>query len=167
MGRLEENDFIKRLEEGKNTKVMLMAHNAYWCQLEKFKRRYNNLEVSVFGSGTAYARVRKKDIPKDGDFIILDGSGYYSEEEFYETKKMAMKMSKENNKRVSMGYVYFISEDKRPNANTCSEIKIASFKNDNIDEETLSISTYDLLSIADIIVKIHNELENQVVFKKL
>ncbi|MCI9434502.1 MAG: hypothetical protein HFI86_04455 [Bacilli bacterium] len=66
-----------------------------------------------------------------------------------------------------MGYVYFISEDKRPNANTCSEIKIASFKNDNIDEETLSISTYDLLSIADIIVKIHNELENQVVFKKL
>lgn len=66
---------------------MLMSHNAYWCQLEKFERRYNNLEVSAFGSGTAYARMRKKDIPKDGGFIILDESGYYSEEEFCEMKK--------------------------------------------------------------------------------
>lgn len=93
MVRLEDNNLIKRLEEGKNTNIMLMAHNAYWCQLEKFKRRYNNLEISVFGSGTAYARMRKKDIPKDGDFIILDGSGYYSDEEFYEMKQIELNLN--------------------------------------------------------------------------
>ncbi len=163
MGILEDNHFIKRLEEGKNTKVMLMAHNAYWSQLEKFERRYNNFEICVFGSGTAYARMRKNDIPKDCDFIILDGSDFYRDEEFCETRKMAMKMSEENNKRVSMGYVYFTSIDN----NICREIKIASFKNENFDEETIPISGYDLLTLADMIVKTHNELENQITLKKL
>lgn len=166
MGYLEDNHLIKRLEEGKNTQVMLVAHNAYWCQLEKFKRRYNNFKICVFGSGTAYARMRKNDIPKDCDFIILDGSDLYRDDEFCETKKMAMRMSEESNKRVSMGYVYVIPMDKRSNPNICSEIKIASFKNGDFYEETIPVSSYDLLILADMIVKTHNELENQIVLQK-
>lgn len=38
METLEDNQLIKRLEEGKSTKIMLMAHNAYWYQLKKFKK---------------------------------------------------------------------------------------------------------------------------------
>lgn len=167
MEYLEDNHLIKRLEEGKDTKVMLMTHNAYWWQLEKFKRKYNNFEVCVFGSSIAYAKRRKDDIPKDCDFIILDGGDLYRDDEFRETKKMAMKMSEENNKRVSMGYVYFLPIDKRPDSNICSEIKIVSFKNGETDGETIPISSYDLLTLADRIVKTHNELENQIVLQKL
>lgn len=66
-----------------------------------------------------------------------------------------------------MGYVYVIPIDKRLNPNICSEIKIVSFKNGDVDEETIPISNYDLLTLADMIVKTHNELENQKVLQKL
>lgn len=76
-------------------------------------------------------------------------------------------MSEENNKRVSMGYVYFLPIDKRSDSNICSEIKIVSFKNGETDGETIPISSYDLLTLVDMIVKTHNELENQMVLQKL
>lgn len=167
MSYLDDNYFIKRLQEGMDTRVMLMAHNAYWYQLQKFQDIYNNFKVDVFGSGTAYARIRKEDVPKDCDFIILDGSDFYKDDEYIETKKMALKISEENNKRVSIGYVYIIPIDKRIDYNIDSEIKIASFKNGEIVEETISISSYDLLTLADIIVKKHKVLENQTILKKV
>lgn len=166
MVSLKDNHLIKRLEEEKNTTIMLMSHNAYWYQLQNLESRYKNFKLSFFGSGTAYARMRKNDIPKDCDFIILDGSEVYRDDEFCETKKMAMKMSEENNKRVSMGYVYFIPMEKRSDPDICSEIKIASFKNGDCDEETIPISMYNLLTLADIIIKTHNELENQITLQK-
>lgn len=166
MGSLKDNCFIKRLEEGKNTVVMLMAHNAIQCQLEKFKRIYSNFAITTFGSGTAYARMRKNDIPKDCDFIILDSSDYYREDELFEVSNMAMQMSEENNKRVSMVYAYFIPIEERTDLEISSEIKIASFKNGDVDEKTISLSDYDLLTLADIIVETHDELENQITLQK-
>lgn len=168
MKKLEDNNLIKRLEEGKKTTVMLMTHNSYWSQLEKFKSKYSNLEVSAFGRSTGYARMRKNDIPTDCDFIILDGLDFYKTAEFCEAIKMAMKMSKENNKRVSMGYVYFIPNEKRLNPNMCNEIKIASFKNDDCYIDTILIpSNYNLLTLADMIIETHNELEKQMVLHKI
>lgn len=110
--------------------------------------------------------MRKNDILKDCDFIILDGSDLYNDCEFYEIKRMAMKMSEENNKRVSMGYVYSLPYDKRQDPNMSSEIKIASFKNNSENEETIPVSSYDLLTLADIIVKTHNELDSLKVLQK-
>lgn len=166
MSYLDDNNFIKRLQEGMNTRLILMTHNAYWCQLQKFEKIYNNFKVDVFGSGTAYARMRKEDVPKDCDFIILDGSDFYRDNEYIEIKKMAIKISEENNKRVSIGYVYIIPIDKRLDSNMHSEIKIASFKNGDTVEETIPISNHNLLILADMIVKTHKTLENQIVLKK-
>ncbi len=141
-----------------NHLIMVMAHNAYWCQLE---RRYTNFKVSVFGSGSAYARMREEDIPKDCDFVILDGSETYRNDEFWWIKEMGMRTSADNNKRVSIGYVYFIPRDERPDSSLSCEIKVASFKNGDCYEETVPISSYDLLTLAGIIVKTHNELGRQ------
>lgn len=167
MSYLDDNNFIKRLREGINTRVMLMAHNAYWCQLQKFEKIYNNFKVDVFGSGTAYARMRKEDIPKDCDFIILDGSDFYRDDEYIETKKMAIKISEENNKRISIGYVYIIPIDERQDPSVFGEIRIASFKNGDIVEEIAPISDHDLLTLADMIVKTHKALEDQVILQKI
>ncbi len=167
MKNLESNYFIDRLEKGINTKIMLMAHNAYWFQLKKFEKIYSNFEVKVFGSSTAYLRMRKNDIPNDCDFIILDSSNFYSEDDFLEIKKIALKMSCESNKRVSIGYVYFIPLYKRTEPKMSNEIKIVSFKNNNFDETIIPLSSYDLLSLADIIVNMHNELENHMILKKM
>lgn len=84
-----------------------------------------------------------------------------------ETKKIGQKISAENNKRVTIGYVYFIPREERINPNIVSELKIISLKNDAEYEETISIEeSYNLISLADIIVEKHNELENQKVLKK-
>lgn len=163
---IEDNYLIRRLMEGKSTKIMLMAHNAYWCQLEKFKSVFDNFEITVFGSGTAYARMRKNDIPEDCDFIILDGQDFYKDYEFDEIKKMAVKMSNHNKKRVSVGYIYIIPFEKRLYPDLFCEVRIASFKNGEVYEEMLAISDHDLLTLAGIIVKIHNELENQIVLQR-
>lgn len=165
---IENNNFIRRLKSGINTNLMLMAHNAYWSQFIILERKYNNFYVNIFGSGTAYARLRKKDIPKDCDFILLDSSSYFSEDEINEIKKIGQKISEENDKRVTIGYVYFIPEEKRVNPNVCSEIKIISLKNNIVDEETISIETnHNLIFLTGIIVERHTELENQKILKKL
>ena len=167
MSYLDDNNFIKRLKTGIDTKVMLMCHNAYSYQLEKFKSVYNNLKLSIFGSGTAYARIRKKDIPDNCDFIILDGSEEYSEVEYNEIKRYAINLSEKNNKRVTAGYVYFIPVDKRVNSDIPCELIIISYKNNNENETVIPMSSdYDLLTLADIIVDTHNSLENQIIRKK-
>ncbi len=165
---LEDNHFIRRLEKGVNTKVMLMAHNAYWSQFSILERKYENFQAYIFGSGTAYIRWRKEDIPKDCDFILLDGSDYFSADEMNKTKKIARKISEENSKRVTIGYVYFVPTEERTYSNISSEIKIISLKNNVEYEETISIEeSYNLISLADIVVEKHTELETQKVLKKL
>ncbi len=167
MKSIEDNLFIKRLESGIDTGLMLMAHNAYWCQFTKWERKYKNFHAYVFGSGTAYARMIKEDIPKDCDFILLDGSDYFFEDELNETKKIGQKISEENNKRVTIGYVYFIPREDRINPNITSKIKVISLKNNSEYEETISVEgSYNLISLADIIVEKHTELENQKFLKR-
>ena len=167
MNVLENNHFIKRLESGINTGLMLMAHNAYWCQFEKLGRKYPNLNNYIFGSRTAYTRWRKEDIPKDCDFILLDGSDYFSEDEMDRTKEIGQRISEENNKRVTIGYVYFIPQSERISPNMFRELKIISLKDNGEDIETISIeSDYNLIFLAGIVSEKHTELENQKVLKK-
>ena len=168
LNTIENNPFIKRLNNGVNTSFMLMAHNAYWSQFTILERKYDNFHAYISGSGTAYTRLRKEDIPKNCDFILLDGSDYFSKDEMDKTKTMAQKISEENNKRVTIGYVYFIPKEQRIDPNIFSEIKIISLKNNVEDEETISIDgIHNLIFLAGIIVEKHIELENQKVLKKM
>lgn len=166
MGNLEEHYFIKRLESGACTKVMLMSHNAYWYQLKKYESRYSNYDISVFGSGMAYARLREHDIPSDCDFIILDGSEYYSEEEYIEAKKLAIKMSEDNNKRVTLAYVYIIPPHERKDSKVSSELITFSVNNGNINESVTPLTDYDLLTLVDIAEEMRSELDSQIILDK-
>ncbi len=99
---------------------------------------------------------------------MLDGSDFFFEDELEETKKIGQKISLENNKRVTIGYVYFMPKGKSTNSNITSEIKIISIKDNVEDEETISIEgSYNLILLAGMIVEKHNELENQNVLKKI
>ena len=162
MKGFEDSYFINRLEEGKYTSLMLMAHNAYWCQLERFQKLFSNFKLSIFGSGTSYARMRKNDIPKDADFILLDTGDFYSEYEYFFAKDLAKNISNKKNKRVTFGYLYVIPEEDRIDKGMSCEFKITSIKNNDIDEENISIASHGgLLELADMIVKTHECLENQ------
>ena len=168
MKGLKDNQFIKRLEEGIDTSVMLMAHNAYWSQFIKLERKYDNFHAYIFGRGTAYTLWRKEDIPKNCDFILLDSSDYFSKDEMNKTLKIAKKISEENHKRVTIGYIYFIPIEERTDPNIYSKIKIISLKNGVEDEETISIEEGDnLIFLASIVVEKHTALENQIVLRKL
>ena len=89
---LDDNHFIKRLEEGKDTGLMLVAHNAYWSQFRILERRYSNFRAYIFG-GIVHTHLRKEDIPKDCDFILLDGYDFFSEDNMDEIKRIAEKIS--------------------------------------------------------------------------
>lgn len=167
METIKNNYFIKTLESGNDTHLMLMSHNAYWSQFTKLEKRFNNFHIYIFGSSTSYTRMRKNDIPKDCDFILLDGSDYFSKNEMNEIKRIGQKISEDNNKRVTIGYVYFISQQERIDPNSNREIKIISIKNNLEDEETISIEDNEnLLFFAGLIAKKHDELEDQQVLKK-
>ena len=162
MKGFEDSYFINRLEEGKYISLMLMAHNAYWCQLERFQKPFSNFKLSIFGSGTSYARMRKNDIPKDADFILLDTGDFYNEYEYFFAKDLANNISNKKNKRVTFGYLYVIPAEERIDKSISCEFKITSIKNEEIDEEKISVASHNgLLELVDMIVKTHNDLENQ------
>lgn len=143
-----------------------MAHNAYHFQLSRLEKLYSNFKVDIFGSSTSYARMRKEDIPKNCDFILLDSSNFYKDDELHETKNIGQKIAEENNKRVTIGYVYYIPIEEREIKNTYKEFVITSFKDGDVHEQIIPINLPDdLLSLSNIIVKVHNELENQKVLK--
>lgn len=164
---MEENSFIERLNQGIDTRLMLMVHNAYWNKFQKLDRIYNNFHVYIFGNGIGYVIRRKEAIPKDCDFILLDCSNFFSKVDLDITKLIGQKISEENNKRVTIGYVYSIPTEERIDPNISNELKIISFKNNIEDETTISIEDdYNLISIAGLITKKHNELEEQMTLKK-
>ncbi|MCH5166786.1 MAG: hypothetical protein J1F35_02730 [Erysipelotrichales bacterium] len=167
MGDFEESVFIKRLKDGIETTLMLMCHNAYWYQLERYKKISSNYKLAVFGSGTYYVRMRKNDIPLDCDFIILDSSEEYREAEYLEVKRFAKELSSGSNKRVTSGYIYFIPKDERENFDVSHKFVIASYKNDIESEKVIPITSgYDMLDLADLLVAEHNKLENQKILHK-
>ena len=47
---LDDNNFIQRLQEGINTRVMIMTHNAYWPYFECLQNRYTDVCIHIFGS---------------------------------------------------------------------------------------------------------------------
>ena len=91
---------LSQLEQKRNLKIALLSHNAYWIQVEKLKRFFNNVDVKVFGSGTAYLRMAKNNKHRqidDSDLIIFYSSDYYDADEIDYLKMVASNISKEKN----------------------------------------------------------------------
>lgn len=171
MNKLNSNYLIDRLEEGKELNITLLSHNAYWYEIQKLDRHFENCSVQAFGDGTSY--IKMADMERllqieNSDLIIWYSSRPYSEREILELKNMAFEISNNKNKRVSIGYLHSIPQEQRIDKDVSEKINIISFYNNNIFEEeinpTSSLSAYNLanITLAEIETKLVDDTMTDV-----
>lgn len=163
MDKLNNNYLIDRLKDGKELNITLLSHNAYWYELEKLNRHFDNCSVQAFGDGTSY--IKLADIERllqleNSDLIVWYSSRPYSEREMLELKNIAFEISNNKNKRVSIGYSFSVPQEQRIDKNVSEKINIISFYNSSIFEEEinppLNLNAYNLANIT--LVEIEKKL---------
>ncbi len=151
------NKLIDYLESGQNLSIVLLSHNAYWSSLQKLERRYPSLKLNIFGKSPRYIRMARNDNDcqiDDCDMIVFYSSGYYSEEEMMELKNIALKVSEEKGKRVTIGYSYVIPPNSEEN-----NIKIISINNgEEIAEEFYISFPFGVYPLAELTFINHNNI---------
>ena len=153
---------LSQLKQKRNINIALLSHNSYWIQVEKLKRFFNNVDVNVFGSGTAYLRMAKNNKHRqigESDLIIFYSSDYYDAKEMAYLKMVASNISKEKNKRVSIGYLYFIKEEEK----TSQQIVIYSFKDGEEEQGIIYPESHcDAYNLAEITLLEHDNFELEI-----
>lgn len=165
----EKSPFIQRLENGTETKMLLLSHNASWTRLQMLERRYENFELEVFGQGTTYInmRLRKKGyILPDVDFIVFYSSSYYDPDELEYLKKLAKQYSIDGQKRVTVGYSFVVPEEKRSSKDITDAIVMSSIKNGSEDGGALLDAPEEMyftpLALTDIVTEFHENFEKSL-----
>lgn len=155
-----ENYLINELENGRNLKIMFISHNAYWFNLQQLEKRYENCQVDI--SGRCTFKAWNKDKGKNSNLIFYYSSDYFDKSDLDYLEQKAFAISKEQNKRVSLGYSYIIPLEERTDKSISEEMKIISYNDDIRDEITVSIDNLsNPLNLAEIILKTSDELDNQ------
>lgn len=154
MEKSNDNYLISELKEGKNLDIVLLSHNAYWPEFQILDDHYENCKVTVFGGSTSYIKIANTQgcgQIENSDLIIFYSTGFYNEEELAELKDIAFRVSNDKNKRVSIGYLYFIPVEQRPYKDISEQIKIISFKNnEEIIEVTYPIPYFSPYKLAEL-----------------
>lgn len=100
---------------------------------------------------------------KNSDIYIYYSNNFYNEEYEKKLRNFASKMSSMNKKRVTICYLYQIDKEKSFNENYSKKMKIMSFKNQKLSEQTTYVdnntSIYDAVEMTKII---HNNNEYDV-----
>lgn len=152
MENINDNYLINELKDGKNLDIVLLSHNAYWHELQKLDERFDNCRVTVFGSSTIY--IKSTDIYgqiENSDLIIFYSRGFYDEYQIDELKDIAFRVSNDKNKRVSIGYSYFLPVEQRPYEGISRQIKIISFKNcEEFTEETYETPYFSPYNLTEL-----------------
>lgn len=142
---------IRKLEEGKNLDIIILSHNACWPEIQNLDNHFENCNVMFFGETTSDLKLANNQQIENCDLIILYSSETYNEAELIDLKNIAYKISNDKNKRVSIGYSYYIPVEQRPYENISKQIKIVSFKNaEEVIEDTYPtpyFTAYDLIEL--------------------
>ncbi len=159
-----DNYFISQLEAGNEYNVCFMVHNAYWHYLDKLNRKYEGCSIDIYGSSMSYFHIRNRNrqFEYDYDLIIISSAGEFNKEsDWKRMEKIAIKISQDKNKRVTIGYNYFLPKTER--TKNISEIfKVESFDcgeasfNQDIPLSQMNDDVYSLLALLS---QNHDELE--------
>lgn len=138
---------INNLSDGRKLNVTLISHNAIWTQLKRLSRRYENFEVNVFGHVENLEMRGDSDYRniEESDLIIFYSSDNYSEYDLNYLKNVAVDISNNCNKRVTIGYSSFIDKrqhidiisTKDEKTNDFSVVSDEFWKVDRLASETL------------------------------
>ncbi len=164
--------------ENGNINVCCMAHNAHWAPLEIMSKNTPNLNIDIYGDSPNYLLMRNfyeyhyKDYQEwgeanDYDLIILDSSYPYTKEILDILENLALTMSKNNNKRVTIAYQYVVPIEEK--TKDCDSMVIIESCNDELDyyeniniEKALYFTNIDLLELTleKHLKKLENDYSN-------
>lgn len=151
MKKNEDPYLINELKSGRTINIALLSHNAYWPKIKKLDNHFENCNVAVTGGSTAYIDDKTLNEFENSDLIIFHSSKYYDEEELKDLENIAIEISRNKSKRVTIGYSYFTSVEQLTNEYLSEQVKIVSFKDEKeiIEEATLenSITAYELIEL--------------------
>lgn len=155
----EKSYLIRQLEKGdRKLKILFMSHNAYWPYLQELDMQYENCSADVTGGGTSYIGIRNLETD-DYDLIVYYSSTFYETYELKNMCKIASVISKNKNKRVSIGYSYIIPEEDRKDVDITEKIKIVSFNDSNAYKQTVNgFQFFNHSDLIDMTLMVHDEL---------
>lgn len=109
----QENYLIDYLKRGSKLNISLFADQAYFSKLSFIKCQYDNLKWQFFNESDNCLAIAKYDVFKkitDCDLIIYYSSKFYNSELLKGLIDIAMQVSKNNVKHITIGYAY-LDED--------------------------------------------------------
>ncbi len=146
-----------------------MVHNAELAQIRVVENHCSNFKFDIFGGTTNYLDMFKTRVSDDYDLIVLDSTREYSDCEPERMKTMALDISKDKNKRVTIAYRSYTND--YPACGYLQQTLLYSVKDGKSEEEVIPMSyseqkffcALDLLVLA---LEKHREYNNQKQFKK-
>lgn len=152
------NSLIKRLEEGKTTKIIIITDSAYQ---ENINKKNYNILVEILPEESIYTKLNNK-IPSDTDLIILCTEKTFNLNKLATLKYLISQISKNSGKRVSLCYSFLTYKDTPRELIVASVAKIVSVKDDTMYEDSLLLGKLvtDPFYLADITAKLHDDLED-------
>ena len=132
---IDESYFINKINKSSDLEIISMAHNRHWPYIEKRELFYKNSSAQMVGK-KAFSLIKKIDDIDNPDCDLLTFYATdYDHDEYMNLKMLGYKISKENNKMVTIGYAYF-------SANGKYDIKLANIVNGFHSEEIISNIAY-------------------------
>lgn len=136
--------------------VLMLSNKIEWSYLSQFEE--SGVEFNINITGDLTDDLEKND---DYDFIVCHSTDQFKEEKLMKLKELALNVSNNNNKRVSVGYYYL---NTGVNYGSVEEIKILSFKNGDVYEMTVpSMPDFSAGELAQLVESNHKALDNQKV----
>ena len=171
MVNVEDDYLINELKKGRYINIGLLCHNAYWYDITKLHKYYENFNVAFTADSTVHINdITLKEF-ENSDLIIFDSSNYYDERQITELKTIATDISNKKSKRVTIGYSSFIPAEQRTNKDQLIQIRIISFKDGQEITEELTvedyITTYELIELTLNIADNYENNKQSLLIKKL
>ena len=171
MVKVEDDYLINELKKGRHINVGLLCHNAYWFDITKLHKYYENFNVAFTADSIVHINDRILKEFENSDLIIFDSSHYYDERQIAKLKDIAIDISNKKSKRVTIGYSSFIPVEQKTNKNQLLQIKIISFKDGHeITEEVTFedyITTHELIELTLNMADNYENNKQSLLTKKL
>lgn len=130
--------------------------------MNRINREHANCEIDIFGGGISYIVNHRNYVLDDCDLMAFYSSAPYELQKIEDILNIAFKISNEKQKRVSVGYSYVLPLAERKCENISEEIRIVSFHDCVVyDETTDAIQYFTPENLIEMVAVIHDELEHQ------
>ena len=157
-----DNYLLNNLENQRNINISLISHNAYWPNIKRLEKHFNNCKVITFGGSINY--IKNSDTKRikelyNSHIIAFYNSHFYDNNDIEFLKSIAYEIVNNNHKNVGIGYLgsIKINDDIKTKINITYIDKEKTFNQEQILQN--NITPYNL--IENILIFIDTNSKNK------